>query len=123
MAPQTPSLIQSFEDLMSPLKAALLHINVSVPVQITERTFIACMKGSCTDEKWKGHIWSFFLETPVGLIHEIVLSEVVTFKELMEAQKRWKAEEYADERTTGWIREMAYLTMGRAAELGIARFI
>lgn len=108
---------------MTPLETALLHINVSVLVEINESTFIACMKGSCTDEKWKGHIWSFFLETPVGLIHEIVLSGVVTFKELMEAQKRWKAEEYAGESTTGWIREMAYLSMGRAAELGIARFI
>ena len=108
---------------MSPLKAALSHINVSVPVKIDEDTFVACIKGFCTNEKWKGHIWSFFLETPVGLIHEIVLSGIVTFEELMEAQKEWKAEEYADENTSDWIREMAYLSMGRAAELGIARFI
>lgn len=59
----------------------------------------------------------------MGLIHEIVLSGIVTFEELMEAQKEWKAEEYADENTSDWIREMAYLRMGRAAELGIARFI
>ena len=57
------------------------------------------------------------------MIHEIVLSGMVTFEELLEAQKQWKAEEYADENTTDWIREMAYLSMGRAAELGIARFV
>lgn len=108
---------------MNPLKMSLVHINVSTPVEIDESTFVACIKGSCTDKKWKGHIWSFFLETPVGLIHEIVLSGVVTFEELMKAQKQWKAEEYADESTTRWIREMAYLSLGRAAELGIARFI
>jgi len=108
---------------MTPLETALLHVNVSVPVEIDGGTFVACIKGSCTEEQWKGHIWSFFLETPVGLIHEIVLSGIVTFKELMEAQKRWKAEEYADESTTDWIREMAYLSMGKAAELGVARFV
>jgi len=108
---------------MTPIKIAIVHINASLPREIDEGTFIACIAGICTDEKWKGHVLSFFLETPAWLIHDIVLSGAFTFKELMIAQSRWKAEEYADETTTRWIREMGYLSMGRAPELGIARFI
>lgn len=44
------------EVLMSSLKAAISHINVSVPVKIDEGTFVACINGFCTNEKWKGHI-------------------------------------------------------------------
>lgn len=108
---------------VGPLKAAIVHINASLPVKIEESILIACIKGTCTDHKWRPHILAFFLETPTGLILEIALSGAFTFKELMDALTRWKAEEYADEDTTRWIQEMAYLSMGRAAELGIARFI
>jgi hypothetical protein len=111
------------ETPMNPLKMAIAHVNASLPGEIDETTIIACIKGTCTDEKWKGHVLSFFLETPVSLIHDIVLSGVFTFKELMDAQARWKAEEYAHEETTRWLQEMAYLSVGKAAELGIARFI
>lgn len=108
---------------MTPLKTALVHVNASLPMAIDDITFVACIKGTCRIQKWRAHILSFFLETPVWLIHDIILSEVFTFKELMDAQARWKTEEYADEKTTRWIQEMAYLSMERAAELGIARFI
>jgi hypothetical protein len=108
---------------MTPLEKALVHINASPPMEMDDKTFVACIRGTCRDPKWRAHILSFFLETPVGLIHEIVLSGAFTFEELMDAQTRWKAEEYADEKTRGWIQEMAYLSMGRAVELGIARFI
>ncbi|MDZ7695586.1 MAG: hypothetical protein U5R49_01205 [Deltaproteobacteria bacterium] len=108
---------------MSPLEVSIVHINASLPLEIDESTFIACIRGTCTDQKWRPHILTFFLETPAGLIHDIVLSGAVTFKELMDALSRWKAEEYADEDTTRWIQEMAYLSMGRAAELGITRFV
>ena len=108
---------------MTPLKTALVHVNASLPMAIDEITFVACIKGTCRDQKWRAHILSFFLETPVWLIHDIVLLGDFTFKELMEAQIRWKTEEYADEKTTRWIQEMAYLSMERAAELGITRFI
>ncbi len=108
---------------MSPLKAAIVHINTSLPVEIDEDTCVACIQGTCADQKWRPHILSFFLETPAGLIHEIVLSGAFTFKALMDAQRRWKAEEYADEETTRWIQEMAYLSMERAVELGITRFV
>ncbi|MBW2112189.1 MAG: hypothetical protein JRH00_12275 [Deltaproteobacteria bacterium] len=105
------------------MKTALVHVNASLPVAIDDITFVACIKGTCRARKWRAHILRFFLETPVWLIHDIILSGVFTFKELMDAQTGWKAEEYADEKTTRWIQEMAYLSMGRAAELGIARFI
>jgi hypothetical protein len=108
---------------MSPLKTAISHINASLPIQIDERTFISCIMGENADEKWKGHILGFFLETPVWLIHDITLSGAFTFKELMEAQDQWKTRKYAHENTTRWIQEMAYLSMGKAAELGIAHFI
>lgn len=108
---------------VSPLETAIVHINASLPMKMEEKTCIACIRGTCTDQKWRPHILAFFLETPAGLIHEIVLSKAFTFKELMDAQRRWKAEEYADEETTRWIQEMAWLSMGRAAELGIARFV
>jgi len=108
---------------MTPLKTALVHVNASLPMPIDDITFVACIKGTCRDQKWRAHILSFFLETPVWLIHDIILSGVFTFKELMDAQTRWKTEEYADEKTTRWIQEMAYLSIERAAELGIARFI
>lgn len=108
---------------MSPLKTAIVHVNASLPKEIDEVTLIACIRNTCSDEKWKGHILSFFLETPLWLIHDIVLSGVFTFKDLMDAQSRWKTKEYAGENTTRWIREMAYLSMGKAAGLGIARFI
>lgn len=108
---------------MTPLKTALVHVNASLPVAIDDITFVACIKGTCRARKWRAHILRFFLETPVWLIHDIILSGVFTFKELMDAQTRWKAEEYADGKTTRWIQEMAYLSMGRPAELGIARFI
>jgi len=108
---------------MTPLRKALVHINASLPLEIDDKTFVACIRGTCSDPKWRAHILSFFMETTVGLIHDIVLSGAFTFKELMAAQIRWKTEEYADGKTSGWIQEMAYLSMGRAAELGIARFI
>jgi len=108
---------------MTPLKRALVHINASLPLAIDDLTFVACIRGTCSDSKWRAHILSFFLETPIWLIHDIVLSGTFSFKELMDAQTRWKTEEYADGKTRGWIQEMAYLSMGRAVELGIARFI
>ena len=108
---------------MTSLETALVHINASLPMAIDDATFIACIRGTCMDQEWRPHILSFFLETPVWLIHDIVLYGVFTFKELMDAQTRWKTEEYADEKTARWIQEMAYLSMERAAELGIARFI
>lgn len=107
---------------MNPLKKALIHINTSLPKEIDEETFVSCLTGSCIDKQWKGHILSFFLETPIHLMHEIVLSGVITFEELMNANKSWKAEEYTDDEITRWIQEMAYLSLGKAAELGIARF-
>ncbi len=109
--------------VISPLEAAIVHINASLPVKMDERICIACIRGTCADQKWRPHILAFFLETPAGLIHEVVLSGAFTFKELMDALSRWKAEEYADEDTVRWIQEMACLSMGRAAELGIARFV
>jgi len=108
---------------MTPLKMALLHVNASLPMEIDESTFIACIRGTCTDQTWRAHILSFFLETPVSVIYDIVLSGVLTFEEFMDGQDRWQAKEYADEKTTLWIQEMAYLTMGKAAELGIGRFV
>ena len=108
---------------MTPLKTAIVHVNSSLPMAIDDITFVACIKGTCRDQKWRAHILSFFLETPVWLIHDIVLMGAFTFKELMDAQTRWKTEEYADEKTARWIQEMAYLSMERAAELGIARFV
>ncbi|MCD6294434.1 MAG: hypothetical protein J7M20_05800 [Deltaproteobacteria bacterium] len=108
---------------MTPVNTAIVHINASLLREIDKNTFISCITGACADEKWKGHVLSFFLETPTWLIHDMVLSGAFTFKELMDAQTRWKTEEYADENTTRWIREMGYLSMGKAAELGIARFI
>ena len=108
---------------MTPVNTAIVHINASLPREIDKNTFISCITGACTDEKWNGHVLGFFLETPVWLIHDIVISGAFTFEELMKAQSLWKAEEYADENTIQWIREMAYLSMGKAAELGIARFI
>jgi len=108
---------------MTPLETALVHVNASLPIAIDDITFLTCIRGTCRDQKWRAHILSFFLETPVWLIHDIVLSAVFTFKELMDAQTRWKTEEYADEKTTRWIQEMAYLSMERATELGIARFV
>ena len=108
---------------MTPVKTAIFHLNASLLREIDESTFIDCITGECTNKKWKGHVLSFFLETPVWLIHDIVISGAFTFEELMDAQSRWKTKDYADDHTTRWIQEMAYLSMGKAADLGIARFI
>ncbi|MBW1868858.1 MAG: hypothetical protein JRF52_01920 [Deltaproteobacteria bacterium] len=108
---------------IAPLKAAIVHVNVSLPMEIDEDILIACIRNTCYDQKWKGHILSFFLETPIWLIHDIVLSGVFSFEDLTDAQNRWQTKEYADENTTRWIQEMAYLSMGKAAGLGIACFI
>ncbi len=108
---------------MTPVNTAIVHINVSLSRKIDESTFIDCITGECTDEKWNGHVLGFFLETPVWLIHDIVISGAFTFEELMNAQSKRKTKDYADDHTTRWIQEMAYLSMGKAADLGIARFI
>ena len=49
---------------MSPLKAALLHINVSVPVEMDESTFVACIKGFCRNENGGGTSGVFFWKPP-----------------------------------------------------------
>jgi len=50
---------------MTPLRAAIVHINPSLPMEIDENQLIDCTWGACTDEKWRAHILSFSLETPV----------------------------------------------------------
>jgi hypothetical protein len=108
---------------MDKLQIAIIHINVSVKNQIDRETFIACIEGPVYLAKWAYHIKTFFLETSIPMMHDIVLAGFFSFKNLYFAHKKWDPEGYANNETTEWIKEMYYLQMGRAYELGPARFI
>ena len=108
---------------MSPIKMAIIHINASLPRQIDEKSIIECIKGKKCIRDWEPHILSFFLETPIPLIHRIVMSGVFTFLELYESYLRWDTKGYCYGGTTKWLEEMAYLEMGKAYELGADRFV
>jgi len=99
------------------------HINVSVSKQIDVETLVGCIKGTIHDEVWSYHVKTFFLETSIRTMHDIVLAGFVTFAELYRASLRWDPEGYADGKTKEWVKEMYYLSVGRAAELGSDRFI
>ncbi len=105
------------------LDMAIKHINVSIPSPIDRETFIACIKGDVSDKKWKYHISTFLLETPIDLMHDIVLEEHFNFEELYRAKQIWDKEGYANGETFEWIKEMYYLVLGKADELGIERFV
>jgi len=110
---------------MDKLQTAIIHINVSVKNQIDRETFFACIEGSISISftRWAYHIKTFFLETPIPVMHDIVLAGIFTFESLYFAHKKWDPEGYANNETTEWIKEMYYLQMGRAYELGPERFI
>lgn len=107
---------------MDKLQVAITHINVSVKQQIDRDTMVSCLRGG-VHKKWAYHVLSFFLETPVHLMHDIVLAGTFTFEELYKAHQLWDEKGYADGETTEWIKEMYFLQMGSAHELGSARFI
>lgn len=107
---------------MDKLEKSIVHINVSVQLPIDKKTIISCIKGNLLDEKWAYHIKTFFLETSISLMHDIVLSDFFTFSELYRTHQKWDPEGYAINATTEWIKEMHYLSMGKAHELGIDRF-
>ncbi len=94
------------------LKIALGQINAPCPAKIEAATLIRCIKGEECDRKWAPQINSFLEELHVSLIHDIVLSGIFTFEELSDAIDAWGC---LDGPTTGWIKEMADLTMEAAA--------
>jgi len=109
---------------MDKIQTALTHINISVKDQIDRDTFVSCIEGSpLCFAKWAYHIKTFFLETPISRMHDIVLAGIFTFESLYFAHKKWDPEGYANNETTEWIKEMYYLQMGQAHELGPDRFI
>lgn len=107
---------------MDKLEKAIAHINASISNKIDRESMISCIQGE-PDDKWVYHVLTFFLETSVPLMHDIALSGVFTFEELYKSHLKWDSKGYANGETTEWIKEMCYLEMGRAHELGIARFI
>lgn len=107
---------------MDKLQRAIAHINVSAAKKIDRDTMIACIKGSLSIPQWSYHVKTFFLETSIPLMHDIVLSGILSFEELHNAHLRWDPEGYANNDTTEWIKEMYYLQVGRAHELGHDRF-
>jgi hypothetical protein len=108
---------------MDKLQISLTHINGSVKDKIDRDTFIACIEDLLFAKKWAYHIKTFFLETPLPRMHDIVLAGILTFESLYFAHLKWDPEGYANNETTEWIKEMYYLQMGRAHELGPDRFI
>ncbi len=100
------------------LEIAIMQINAPCPEKIDAKTLIACIKRGVRDKRWAPHVYSFLEELHVSLIHDIVLSGVVSFKELTKALDQW---ECFDGPTTNWIREMAELTMETADGAGSAR--
>jgi len=103
---------------MDKLQAIITHINASVKNRIDRETMVSCIKCIVRPAKWSYHINTFFLETPISLMHDIVLAGIFSFEELYVAYQKWAPEGYADNETTQWIKEMYYLQMGRAHELG-----
>jgi len=91
---------------------AVRQINASCPEKIDADTLIKSLKTGEREEKWKPHLWAFLEELPIPLVHDVVLSTTLTFEELANAIEIW---ECLDGPTTDWIREMAGLSMERAA--------
>lgn len=108
---------------MNKLEIAIKHINVSVQDPIDQTTILFCIKGLLFDTKWSYHVKTFFLETPIPVMHDIVLEGFFSFEELYNACQKWDPKGYSKNDTTEWIKEMHYLSLGRADELGIDRFI
>lgn len=94
------------------IEIAVRQINASCPEKINAALLVACLKAGTCREKWKPHIWAFLEELPIPLIHDIVLSGVLTFEELAGAVEIWECN---DGPTTEWIREMAALRMETTA--------
>jgi len=94
------------------IEIAVRQINASCPEKIDAALLIRCLKAGKCEEKWKPHLWAFLEELPIPLIHDIVLSGVLTFEEIAGATEIW---ECSDGPTTEWIREMADLRMETTA--------
>ena len=107
---------------MDHLDQAINHINVSISNPIDRQTLIDCIKGENNDPEWKYHVLTFFLETHIGVVHDIVLDGIFTFEELYMTYQRWDDVGYAWGETADWIMEMYYLEAGRGNELDKWRF-
>lgn len=66
---------------MDKLETAIVHINVSIQDKIDKKAICSCIKGVLFDQTWSYHVKTFFLETPISLMHDIVLSGFFTFED------------------------------------------
>jgi len=108
---------------MDTLDSAILHINVSTANKIDKETFVSCIKGPMLDEVWSYHVHTFFLETDISIMHNLVLDEFFSFSELFKAHKKWDPQGIAKSKTTEWVEEMFYLSIGRADKIDINRLV
>ncbi len=104
--------MKNFNKNKNIIEIAVRQINAPCPEKINASILTECIRTGTCEEKWKPHLWAFLEELPVPLIHDIVLSGLLTFEELAHAIEIW---ECTDGPTTDWIREMAALSMETAA--------
>ncbi len=64
------------------LKIAIGQINAPCPEKIDAETLLACLKGAERDKRWAPHVYSFLEELHVSLLHDVVLSGILSFNEL-----------------------------------------
>jgi len=91
------------------LLGAVTTINTPRYHQIDVRTLVDCLKGRNDDDRWRGHIHSFFDEVDVSVIHVAVIEGILTFEDLLRSLDAWEA---GGTNNAGWIREMAAFSVG-----------
>jgi hypothetical protein len=94
------------------LLGAVTTINTPRYHQIDIPTLVDCLMGRNGDPKWSAHIFSFFDEVDVSVLHKAVIDGVLTFEDLLRALEAWNAEGAGH---AGWIREMGSFAMGGPA--------
>lgn len=93
-----------------PLRAVLATVNAPRPTPLSSRELVHCLLTDRPDPKWRPHVEAFFDEVAAEAIHDIVLTGVVSFEDLMRAARIWRV---THGNNVEWINEMADLKLAR----------
>ena len=85
------------------IRSATRSINTSLPLEIPDGQFEKILMSGVSDEKWACHVKIFLQESPVELIHNLVLSGATSFQALDILYNRYAS----SSKTRSWVHEMA----------------
>lgn len=85
------------------IRSATRSINTSLPVEISDVQFEKILISGESDDKWACHVKIFLQESPVELIHHLVLSGATDFMALEKLYIHYAS----SSKTRSWVHEMA----------------